>query len=65
VFDAIKNLAKWGSLPYTGVIDRPDLQEILLGQMKPGIVHNSMSIEEYVQNSGRFLLFSNLIFHFN
>lgn len=50
VFDAIKNLAKWGSLPYTGVIDRPDLQEILLGQIKPGVVYNSMSIDEYVEN---------------
>jgi hypothetical protein len=33
VFDAITNLAEWNTLPYTGVIDRPDLQEILLDKV--------------------------------
>jgi len=50
VFDAIKNLASWGSLPYTGVIDRPDLQEILLSRMSPGSVVNNMPISKYNQN---------------
>ena len=50
VFDAIKNLAEWNDLPYTGVIDRPDLQEILLRNMKDGTVINSMPIEKYVEN---------------
>jgi len=47
VFDAIKNLAEWGTLPYTGVIDRPDLQEIMLGLMPPGSVVNNMPIDGY------------------
>ena len=44
VFDAITNLAKWFNLPYTGVIDRPDLQEILLDNMEEGRVLNSKPI---------------------
>lgn len=51
VFEAIKNLAEWNSLPYTGVIDRPDLQEILLANMKPNTVKNSMSIKNYVEHA--------------
>lgn len=47
VFEAIKNLAEWNTLPYTGVIDRPDLQEILLSSMKEGTVLNSMAITSY------------------
>lgn len=54
VFDAIKNLAQWNSLPYTGVIDRPDLQEILLKSMKPGTILNSMEIRNYRQREGRW-----------
>jgi len=50
VFDAITNLAEWNSLPYTGVIDRPDLQEILLDKIKPGTIVNSMAIKNYVDN---------------
>lgn len=53
VFDAITNLAKWRTLPYTGVIDRPDLQEILLKNMKPGTVLNSMEVKSYQQNDGK------------
>lgn len=34
VFEAITNLAEWNTLPYTGVIDRPDLQEILLDKVR-------------------------------
>lgn len=52
VFDAIKNLAEWNSLPYTGVIDRPDLQDILLRNMKPGTVLNSMQVSKYIEHEG-------------
>jgi zeaxanthin epoxidase len=52
VFDAIKNLAEWNSLPYTGVIDRPDLQEILLSNMKEGTILNSMGINGYEEKKG-------------
>ncbi len=31
-FDAITKMAEYFKLPYTGVIDRPDLQEILLDE---------------------------------
>jgi zeaxanthin epoxidase len=51
VFDAIKNLAEWNTLPYTGVIDRPDLQEILLNSMGEGTVKNSMAITGYEQKA--------------
>lgn len=51
VFDAITNLAKWNNLPYTGVIDRPDLQEILLDNMKEGRVKNSKPIVQYIENA--------------
>ena len=52
VFDAIKNLAEWNTLPYTGVIDRPDLQDVLLRNMKPNTVRNSQMINKYVENQG-------------
>lgn len=51
IFDAIKNLAEWNDLPYTGVIDRPDLQEILLDNMEQGRILNNMPIERYTENS--------------
>ena len=50
VFEAITNLAEWNDLPYTGVIDRPDLQEILLANMQPDTVKNNMGVSEYTQN---------------
>lgn len=50
VFDAIKNLAEWNTLPYTGVIDRPDLQEVLLNYMKPDSVLNNKPVEKYVEH---------------
>ena len=50
VFDAIKNLAEWNSLPYTGVIDRPDLQEVLLNKMQDDTVLNNMPVQEYFEN---------------
>ena len=43
-------MAKWNNLPYTGVIDRPDLQEILLNNMEEGRVMNSKPIIEYIEN---------------
>ena len=52
VFGAIKDLAEWNTLPYTGVIDRPDLQEILLNNMKNGTVINSMKVAKYIENEG-------------
>ncbi len=51
VFDAITNLAEWNNLPYTGVIDRPDLQEILLGAMKEGTVLNNMGLTSYEEQA--------------
>jgi zeaxanthin epoxidase len=51
VFEAIKNLAEWNTLPYTGVIDRPDLQEVLLGSMSEGTVKNSMAITSYAEQA--------------
>jgi len=50
VFNAIKDLAEWNTLPYTGVIDRPDLQELLILNMKPDTVLNSSPINKYQQN---------------
>jgi len=52
IFDAITNLAEWNDLPYTGVIDRPDLQEILLDNMQEGTVLNSKAITSYTEHSG-------------
>ena len=52
VFNAIKDLAEWNTLPYTGVIDRPDLQEILLNNVKPGTIVNSKPITSYTENKG-------------
>ena len=54
VFDAITNLAKWNNLPYTGVIDRPDLQELLLKSMSDGTVLNSMQINQYTEQPSKF-----------
>ena len=39
-------------MPYTGVIDRPDLQDILLKNLKEGTVINSMDVTGYVENKG-------------
>lgn len=53
IFHAIRNLAEWNSLPYTGVIDRPDLQEILVRNMKEGTILNGMGINSYKQHEGK------------
>jgi len=34
-------------MPYTGVIERPDLQQILLDSLKPGVVRNGNGIASY------------------
>jgi len=56
VFDAIKNLAEWFSLPYTGVIDRPDLQELMLSLMNPDAIINSVPVVGYTENKGKSLM---------
>lgn len=53
VFEAITNLAEWNTLPYTGVIDRPDLQEILLGNMKAGTIINDSGVASYVEHADK------------
>ena len=35
------------SMPYTGVIERPDLQEILLGGLEDGVVANGVGVAGY------------------
>lgn len=49
VFEAITNLAEWNTLPYTGVIDRPDLQEILLDKVIQR-THHSNSTPHQLHN---------------
>ena len=34
-------------MPYTGVIERPDLQEILLGNLEEGVVNNGVGVHSY------------------
>lgn len=48
VFEAITNLAEWNNLPYTGVIDRPDLQEILLDKVCTFFTLNSENMRTFV-----------------
>jgi len=38
-------------MPYTGVIERPDLQQIYLDALPPGVVQNGDGIERYETNS--------------
>ncbi|CAM9118834.1 unnamed protein product, partial [Phaeothamnion confervicola] len=51
-FDAITWAADAGNLPYTGVVDRPDLQEILLGLLGEGVVFNSKEVDSYQHIEG-------------
>lgn len=39
------------NLPYTGVIDRPDLQNIYLESLPPGTVHNGDAVVSYERNT--------------
>jgi len=51
----LKECADLFGLPYTGVIDRPDLQEILLDeckQIKPDFIQNGNAVVEY-ENRGK------------
>mmetsp|Transcript_12728 Transcript_12728/g.39294 ORF Transcript_12728/g.39294 Transcript_12728/m.39294 type:complete len:540 (+) Transcript_12728:403-2022(+) len=45
-FDLASPAAARG-MPYTGVIERPDLQEILLGNLADGVVTNGVGIASY------------------
>lgn len=58
IFDAIPKLAEAQSLPYTGVIDRPDLQDILLQNLRPKTVINSKALARYEERQdGKIDLF--------
>ncbi|CAK0878647.1 unnamed protein product [Prorocentrum cordatum] len=46
-FDAMKSSAQAFQLPYTGVVDRPDLQEILLDSLPEGTVQNGKKVASY------------------
>jgi len=46
-FDAMKSAADMFALPYTGVVDRPDLQEILLDSLPQGTVENTKRVAGY------------------
>ena len=50
----LKKCADFFQLPYTGVINRPDLQEILLDecrQLKPDFIQNGQPVTSYAQTS--------------
>jgi len=51
MFD-LKNPAKDREMPYTCVVERPDLQEILLGQLSDGVVRNAAGVKAYAQHEG-------------
>ncbi|CAK8999995.1 unnamed protein product [Durusdinium trenchii] len=46
-FDAMKDAADLFDLPYTGVVDRPDLQEIMLKAIPAGCLSNSQKVSRY------------------
>eukprot|EP00752_Nemacystus_decipiens_P002003 g1924.t1 len=46
-FDAITQMADMYSLPYTGVIDRPDLQAVLMEDIGEDVVFNSQTVVGY------------------
>mmetsp|Transcript_5597 Transcript_5597/g.8979 ORF Transcript_5597/g.8979 Transcript_5597/m.8979 type:complete len:525 (+) Transcript_5597:97-1671(+) len=50
-FQAITDAADEGGLPYTGVINRPDLQEIMLEEIGP-IVENGRQVDRYEELPG-------------
>lgn len=55
VFQSTQQCADMFGLPYTGVIDRPDLQEILLDecqQIKPDFIKNGNPVVSY-ENKGK------------
>ena len=46
-FDAMKDSAEMFDLPYTGVVDRPDLQEIMLQALPEGVLVNATKVVGY------------------
>ena len=46
-FDAMKDSAEMFNLPYTGVVDRPDLQEIMLQALPAGVLKNATKVVSY------------------
>lgn len=46
-FDAMKTAADQFDLPYTGVVDRPDLQEVLLDSLPEGMLNNGKKVTGY------------------
>ena len=46
-FDAMKDSAEMFDLPYTGVVDRPDLQEIMLQALPKGVLTNATKVVGY------------------
>jgi zeaxanthin epoxidase len=50
-FEAITRIANENNLPHTGVVDRPDLQEILIGELGPGVVHNARQVVGFEHTS--------------
>lgn len=46
-FDAMKDAAEMFNLPYTGVVDRPDLQQIMLDSIPVGCLSNSQKVKSY------------------
>eukprot|EP00930_Biecheleria_cincta_P100849 TRINITY_DN92476_c0_g1_i1.p1 TRINITY_DN92476_c0_g1~~TRINITY_DN92476_c0_g1_i1.p1 ORF type:complete len:565 (+),score=107.91 TRINITY_DN92476_c0_g1_i1:86-1780(+) len=46
-FDAMKTAADQFDLPYTGVVDRPDLQEVLLQKLPEGTCTNAKRVTGY------------------
>ncbi|CAK0908398.1 unnamed protein product [Prorocentrum cordatum] len=51
----LKECADFFQLPYTGVINRPDLQDILLDecrQLKPDFIQNGVAVQGYENHAG-------------
>eukprot|EP00640_Fibrocapsa_japonica_P001790 CAMPEP_0113940988 /NCGR_PEP_ID=MMETSP1339-20121228/6996_1 /TAXON_ID=94617 /ORGANISM="Fibrocapsa japonica" /LENGTH=455 /DNA_ID=CAMNT_0000945001 /DNA_START=226 /DNA_END=1590 /DNA_ORIENTATION=- /assembly_acc=CAM_ASM_000762 len=46
-FDAIAGAADMANLPYTGVINRPDLQEVMLKEIGEGVMNNGKPVVSY------------------
>jgi len=53
-FDAMASAAEFADLPYTGVVDRPDLQELLVKTLPEGTIENGKKVSGYtiLPNSG-------------
>ena len=51
MFD-LKTPAEERNMPFTCVVERPDLQEILLGRLADGVVQNAAGVASYTQEAG-------------